>query len=85
MSSYVLREALLLVVLGSLVPLSVSAVSGLFVSLLQAATQIQEQTTPYLIKLISFSIVCFFFGSLASQRLIVFTQLILKELSRWRY
>lgn len=83
MVSSLLKDGLCLVVLCSLVPLSVSAISGLIVSLLQTATQIQEQTTPYIIKLVSFSIVLFFFGDLAATKLILFTQRALQELQSW--
>lgn len=44
------------------VPLLVSMVVGLLVSIFQAATQIQEQTLTLICKLTSVSIVLFFFG-----------------------
>lgn len=44
------REALLLVLICSAVPLGCSALVGLLISLLQALTQIQEQTISYAAK-----------------------------------
>ncbi len=52
-----LREALMLVLLLSAGPMLVSLVVGLIVSIIQATTQIQEQTLSYVPKLI-----CVFFS-----------------------
>ncbi|MBX7144435.1 MAG: flagellar biosynthetic protein FliQ [Oligoflexia bacterium] len=51
------QHAVLLVGLFSLVPLAVVGVPALLVSLLQAATQIQDQTWPFLIRVATFSLV----------------------------
>lgn len=45
-----LRAAFIMVALFSGIPLIVSSLSGLVVSILQAATQVQEQTSAYLVK-----------------------------------
>jgi type III secretion protein S len=50
------KEALFLVLILSMPPIIVASVSGLLVSLLQALTQIQEQTLSFAIKLISVTI-----------------------------
>lgn len=46
-------EAMVLVMLLSMPPIIVASVVGIFVSLLQALTQIQEQTLSFAIKLIA--------------------------------
>ena len=48
----VLKEGLLLVLLLSIGPMMASLVTGLVVSVLQAVTQVQEQTLSYVPKLI---------------------------------
>lgn len=56
-----LHEACILVLLFSGVPLLASAATGLIVSVFQAATQIQEQTVAYVVKLVSV-LVCLYLG-----------------------
>jgi len=56
MFDVLLRKALLLLILFSGLPLFVSAVAGLLVSVLQAATQIQEQSISFAVKLVSVSL-----------------------------
>ena len=46
-------EALILVLLLSMPPIIVASVTGVIVSLLQAVTQIQEQTLAFAIKLVA--------------------------------
>lgn len=49
-------EAMILVMLLSMPPIIVASVVGVFVSLLQALTQIQEQTLSFAIKLIAVAV-----------------------------
>ena len=49
----ILREGLLLVILISAPPMIVSLVVGLIVSVLQATTQVQEQTLSFVPKLLA--------------------------------
>lgn len=49
---FVTKEALLLVLLLSLPSIVVAAVLGVIVSLVQAVTQVQEQTLSFVVKLI---------------------------------
>ncbi|MGV6871598.1 type III secretion system export apparatus subunit SctS [Pseudochelatococcus sp. B33] len=49
-------EAMVLVMLLSMPPIIVASVVGIFISLLQALTQIQEQTLSFAIKLIAVAI-----------------------------
>lgn len=50
---FAITESMTLVLLLSMPPILVAAVVGIIVSLLQALTQIQEQTLPFAIKLIA--------------------------------
>ena len=52
-----LTDAMLLVMIISLPPIVVASVVGIIVSLLQALTQIQEQTLSFAIKLIAVALV----------------------------
>jgi flagellar biosynthesis protein FliQ len=52
----VIQEALMVVLLVSGVPLATCAVSGLAIALLQAVTQVQEQTITYVVKIVTFAL-----------------------------
>jgi type III secretion protein S len=75
------RHALWLVMMLSAPPLAVAAIVGLVLAVLQAATQIQEQTLPYAAKF--FALVCtlFFTASLLGGMLLSFTDSILGNLA----
>ena len=47
------QQGMLLAVLMSAPPLVIAAACGMVVSLLQAVTQIQDQTVPYVVKLVA--------------------------------
>lgn len=51
-----ITESMMLVLLLSLPPIIVASVVGIIVSLLQALTQVQEQTLPFAIKLIAVAV-----------------------------
>ena len=51
-----IEQSMLLVMLLSLPPIIVASVVGIFISLLQALTQVQEQTVSFAIKLIAVAI-----------------------------
>ncbi|MEO9738380.1 MAG: type III secretion system export apparatus subunit SctS [Roseobacter sp.] len=53
---HVTTEAMFLVLLLSMPPILVASIVGLVVSLLQALTQIQEQTLPFAAKLVAVAI-----------------------------
>jgi len=53
---HVITEAMVLVLLLSMPPIVVASIVGLVVSLLQALTQIQEQTLSFAVKLIAVAI-----------------------------
>jgi flagellar biosynthetic protein FliQ len=71
------REGLVLVLLVSAPPLLASLVVGLFVGVLQAATQIQDQTLAFVPKLIVVVAVLVAMGPLLGAQLLRFTQALL--------
>jgi flagellar biosynthesis protein FliQ len=70
----VIREGLLLVLFISAPPLIISLVVGFLISLLQAATQLQDQTLSFVPKLLSVSIVLIALGPVLAVQLLRFTQ-----------
>ena len=75
-----LSEAVLMVALFSGLPLIVSSTAGLIISMFQAATQIQEQSVSYLVKLVGVGAVMYFGFNWYCSELITFTQKILESL-----
>jgi len=73
----ILREGLLLVLLLSGGPMLVSLAVGVVVSILQATTQIQEQTLSYVPKLISVFLSIAILGPWMLRQAVQFTQTIL--------
>ncbi len=71
------NQTLWLILLLSLPALVVSLVVGLAISLLQALTQIQEQTLTFVPKMIATVLTLIFFGSWTFSQLITFTQQVL--------
>ena len=79
------KQAFLLVVILSAIPLLVSSLVGLVVALVQAATQIQEQSIQFVIKLAALCMVLFFLSEWGTQQLTDFVRNILgsvEELGR---
>lgn len=68
------QECLILVLRLSLIPIVVATVIGLLVSLLQALTQIQEQTLGFAVKLIAISITIMLAAHWIGGELLLFTQ-----------
>ena len=58
----------------SLVPIVVATVIGIIVSLLQALTQIQEQTLGFAVKLIAISLTIMFSASWMGAEILLYTQ-----------
>jgi flagellar biosynthetic protein FliQ len=71
------REGLLLVLLVSAPPLLASLAVGLIVGVLQAATQIQDQTLVFVPKLVAVVLVLVAVGPLLGAQLLRFTQALL--------
>jgi type III secretion HrpO family protein len=68
------QQCLILVLRLSLVPIIVATVIGIIVSLLQALTQIQEQTLGFAVKLIAISLTILFSASWMGAQMLLYTQ-----------
>ena len=68
------QTCLLIVLRLSLIPILVATVIGLMVSLLQALTQIQEQTLGFAVKLIAISLTLLACASWMGSELLLYTQ-----------
>ena len=68
------QKCLILVLQLSLIPIIVATVIGLIVSLLQALTQIQEQTLGFAVKLIAISLTIMVSASWLGAQLLTYTQ-----------
>lgn len=71
---YRISEAMILVMMLSLPPIIVASLVGLAVSLLQALTQMQEQTIQFGVKLIAVALTLFMMSSFLGSQTIGFTQ-----------
>ena len=68
------QTCLLIVLRLSLIPILVATVIGIIVSLLQALTQIQEQTHGFAVKLIAISLTILACASWMGGQLLLYTQ-----------
>ena len=68
------KMCLMLVLRLSLIPIAVATLIGLIVSLLQALTQIQEQTLGFAVKLIAISLTLLVCASWMGSSLLLYTQ-----------
>ena len=73
------QRCLILILQLSLVPICVATVIGILVSLLQALTQIQEQTLGFAVKLIAISITLMAASSWIGGELLLYTQSIFEN------
>jgi flagellar biosynthesis protein FliQ len=76
----VLKEGLLLVLLLSIGPMMASLVTGLVVSILQAVTQVQEQTLSYVPKLIAVFATLAALGGWMLALMVHFTQVVFENI-----
>ena len=72
-------QALWLVLLLSAPPVMVAALVGLLIALVQAATQIQEQTLQYAVKFFAIVLTIFITASLMGGSLYQFTERVMTE------
>ncbi len=68
------QMCLIIILRLSLIPIIVATVVGLLVSLLQALTQIQEQTLGFAVKLIAISLTLLVCASWLGSTLLLYTQ-----------
>lgn len=77
-------QALFLVLLLSGPPVLISMTLGLFVAILQAATQIQEQTLSFVVKLVAVVFTIFLMGSWLGEMILQYAINIFTNFYRWR-
>ncbi len=74
------QQCLIIIVQLSMLPIVVATVIGVIVSLLQALTQIQEQTLGFAVKLIAITLTILFAASWMGAQLLLYTQEIFAHL-----
>ena len=77
-----LSQALFLGVFISAIPLSISFVIGLATAILQALTQVQEQTISFFPKILGLIVTLFFFGSWIINKIANLMVIIIDQISR---
>ncbi|HSW86415.1 MAG TPA: type III secretion system export apparatus subunit SctS [Rhabdochlamydiaceae bacterium] len=78
-------QALLLILILSGPPIIISMAFGLFVAIFQAATQIQEQTLSFTIKLIAVIVTLLVMGSWLGGQILQFTNNIMQNFPKWAF
>lgn len=68
-----ISEAMILVMVLSMPPIIVASLVGIVVSLLQALTQVQEQTLSFAVKLIAVAITLFAMSSILGSEMLNYT------------
>jgi len=76
-------QALILILILSGPPIIISMILGLFVAIFQAATQIQEQTLSFTVKLFAVIFTIIIMGGWLGAQVMQFTNAILTSLPRW--
>ena len=78
-----MKQALVTVLLLSAPVLGVAILLGLGVGLLQALTQIQDQTLPQAVKLVAILLVVIFLGPLLAGQVVTLTNHVLDNFAAW--
>lgn len=76
-------QALLLILLLSAPPILISTMLGLFVAVFQAATQIQEQTLSFMVKLVAVVFTLMILGGWLSAQIMQYTSNIFMNFFKW--
>ncbi len=76
-------QALLLILLLSAPPILISTFLGLMVAVFQAATQIQEQTLSFMVKLVAVILTLMLLGGWLSSQIMQYTSNIFINFSKW--
>lgn len=76
-------QALLLILILSGPPILISTALGLFVAIFQAATQVQEQTLSFTIKLFAVIITLLLMGGWLGAQILQFANTILQNFYKW--
>lgn len=89
MDSYLLehclRDALVLTLIFSAIPLGAAMIVGLLCAVFQAATQIQEQTLTFVPKLAAVCLVIFVIAPWVNRELVTFCSSVLQQSVAWRW
>jgi type III secretion protein S len=76
-------QALLLILILSGPPIVISTLLGLFVAVFQAATQIQEQTLSFMVKLIAVIFTLILLGGWLGAEILQFANTIFQNFYKW--
>ena len=76
-------QGLLLILILSAPPILVSMFFGIIVAIFQAATQIQEQTLSFTIKLVAVTLTLMFLGSWLGAQIMTFASNIFTHIPQW--
>jgi type III secretion protein S len=76
-------QALLLILILSGPPILISMTLGLFVAIFQAATQIQEQTLSFTVKLVAVIMTLILMGGFLSSQIMQFANTIFTNFPKW--
>ena len=76
-------QALLLILILSAPPILISTLLGLFVAVFQAATQIQEQTLSFMVKLVAVVFTLLMLGGWLSAQIMQYTSNIFMNFPKW--
>jgi type III secretion HrpO family protein len=76
-------QGLLLILILSAPPVLMSMFLGTIVAIFQAATQIQEQTLPFVVKLVAVTLTLIFMGSWLGAQIMSFSTNIFVNFSIW--
>ncbi len=76
-------QSLFMILLLSGPPILISTMLGLFVAIFQAATQIQEQTLSFMVKLFAVILSLLFMGGWLSAQIMQFTNNIFTNFPKW--
>lgn len=77
-------QALMLILILSGPPIFISMIFGLMVAIFQAATQIQEQTLSFTVKLIAVIFTLMFLGGFLSQQIMSYASSIMENFYKWK-
>lgn len=77
-------QCLFLILILSGPPIIISMVFGLVVAIFQAATQIQEQTLSFTVKLVAVILVLVMMGGMLSGQIMQFTSYIFNNFYKWK-
>jgi len=80
---HLMNTALLVVLIASLPPILVATLVGVIVALLQALTQIQDQTLPYALKLVATVMTVVFASNLIFGQLFTFAVAMFRDFSTY--